>query len=84
MFYTVDDLSCADLQNIDTRSTSAKDVFLIFADLENKRDWLKGKSDRFTVYQDYAWESWESPNWISETSYMTKASETKQKSVNLL
>lgn len=34
MFNAVDDLSCADLQNIDSRSTAAKDELLILADLE--------------------------------------------------
>lgn len=37
MLNTVDYLPRADLQNIDTRATSAKDVFLIFADLEKNR-----------------------------------------------
>lgn len=32
----MDNLPCTDLQNIDTRSTGAKDVILIFADLKNK------------------------------------------------
>lgn len=36
MLNTVDHLPGADLQNIDTRATSTKDVFLIFADLKNK------------------------------------------------
>lgn len=35
MLDTVDDLPCADLQNIHTRSTRAKDVLLIFADLKH-------------------------------------------------
>lgn len=34
MLNTVHDLPCADLQNIDTRSTSAKDVLFILADLK--------------------------------------------------
>lgn len=34
MLNTVHDLSSADLQNIDTRSTRAKDVLFIFADLK--------------------------------------------------
>lgn len=37
MLDTVDNLPGADFQNIDTRATSAKDVFLIFADLKNKQ-----------------------------------------------
>lgn len=37
VFNTVDNLPGADLQNIDMRSTSAKNVLLIFADLKNKK-----------------------------------------------
>lgn len=37
VFNAVDDLSCADLQNIDTGCTGAKNVLLIFADLKNNR-----------------------------------------------
>lgn len=37
MLNTVDDLPRADLQNIDMRPTSAKDVLFIFADLKNKQ-----------------------------------------------
>lgn len=33
VFHTVDDLACADLQNIDTRSTCAENVLFILADL---------------------------------------------------
>lgn len=36
MLNTVNDLPGADLQNIDSRATGAKDVFLIFADLKQK------------------------------------------------
>lgn len=36
MLNTVNDLPSADLQNIDSRATGAKDVFLIFADLKKK------------------------------------------------
>lgn len=36
MLNTVNDLPSADLQNIDSRATGTKDVFLIFADLEKK------------------------------------------------
>lgn len=41
VFNAVDDLPCADLQNIDTRSTGAKNVILIFADLKNKNRLIK-------------------------------------------
>jgi len=37
MLNTVDNLPCADLQNVDTRFTSAKDVLFIVADLENNQ-----------------------------------------------
>lgn len=48
MLNTVDNLPCADFQNIDTSSTSAKDEFLIFTDLK-KTDWLKMLVDCFPV-----------------------------------
>lgn len=59
MFNAVDDLSCADLQNVDTRSTAAKDELLILADLEqtNKQS-TQGKNDSFypgTAHPKKAW-----------------------------
>lgn len=47
MFNAVDDLSCADLQNVDTRSTTAKDELLILADLQTNKQSTQVKNDSF-------------------------------------
>lgn len=47
MFNAVDNLSCADLQNIDTRSTATKDELFILADLQTNKQSTQVENDSF-------------------------------------
>lgn len=60
MLNTVDDLPRADLQNIDTRATSAKDVFLVFADLKNQKqtDEVKGMVTRSHCQSQFSYKTY--------------------------
>lgn len=51
MFNAVNNLSSADLQNVDARSTRTKDVIFIFADLENV-NWVEVRGEPVLLHSN--------------------------------
>lgn len=49
MFNAVNNLSSADLQNVDARSTRTKDVIFIFADLKNV-NWVEVRGEALLLH----------------------------------
>lgn len=49
MFNTVNNLSSADLQNVDARSTRTKDVIFIFAYLKNV-NWVEVRGEAWLLH----------------------------------
>lgn len=49
MFNAVNNLSGADVQNVDARSTRTKDVIFIFADLENV-NWVEVRGEALLLH----------------------------------
>lgn len=49
MFNAVNNLSSADLQNVDARSTRTKDVIFILADLKNV-NWVQVRGEALSLH----------------------------------